>query len=211
MTLDAQIVWDEDLNQWVNALTGEPIPQQRITDEMFLHTDAAQDAMAAFTLALYAGEIDIEEWETAMALELQDGFIANSALAVGGVENLDAAVLASASALLVDQLGFLGGFANDIVAGNVSQAQALTRANQYGNAIGQSYWEQWQNQQDTNQFGDLHNLTRIPQDGSTECRGNCRCHLEPREDGIYWVLNDGAKHCEDCPEMANGNPWAPML
>lgn len=211
MTLDtAQVVWNSTINQWVDPSTGEPIPPERITEEVFSHADAAEDNLEEFTVALYAGLITIEDWETAVALELQDGFMAESAFAVGGIANVDNAVLAATSLLLADQLGFLDGFAKAIFAGGVSQAQAISRIRQYGNAVGQAYWGQWQNGIVNPAFSGLHRLTRIPQDGSTDCRGRCRCHLENTGAGILWVTIPG-RICDTCSSMESGNPWAPML
>ena len=49
-------------------------------------------------------------------------------------------------------------------------------------------------------------LSQYPGDGSTQCRTNCLCSLESRDDGIYWVL-DGGEHCDDCVALAAGSPY----
>lgn len=48
-------------------------------------------------------------------------------------------------------------------------------------------------------------LSQVPGDGQTRCLTNCKCSLDERDDGIYWVLN--AEGCEDCQEMADGSPY----
>lgn len=211
MTLDlSQVTWNPDTNQWIDNETGLPVPEDRVLGEVFSHADAAQENLTDLTNALYEGDITLEEWETATALELQDAYIAEAAFAVGGIDNVDAAVLAGIAVLLANQLGFLNGFANDIASGTVSQAQAVSRINQYGNAAVQAYWDEWQGIRENPNFEGLHGLTRVPQDGSTICRGNCRCFLEESSEGILWQLT-AVESCDTCLDMNAGNPWAPML
>ena len=52
-------------------------------------------------------------------------------------------------------------------------------------------------------------LSSYPGDGSTACKTNCRCHLEERDGGVWWIMGS-AEHCDDCRALAAGSPYGAM-
>ena len=52
-------------------------------------------------------------------------------------------------------------------------------------------------------------LSSHPGDGST-CKTNCRCHLEERGDGVWWVL-DSAEHCTDFRRVQRAPLWSESM
>jgi hypothetical protein len=117
--------------------------------------------------------------------------------AVGGKANMTQANYGRVGGTLADEYRYLTNFANDILAGRVSEAQALARIQQYGNATQQSYWREWST---TRKLVNWHvnpgescggcldmeaqnphnpdTMDKYPGSGATECRGNCNCTLE---------------------------------
>lgn len=94
-----------------------------------------------------------------------------------------------------EQLKYLPGFVQDLKDGKLSMAQAQARANLYSGATRGTYYA-------TRYPG----LSAVPGDGSTPCLGNCRCTLDERADGVWWVLHP-AEHCGGCLDMASGSPY----
>jgi hypothetical protein len=193
--------------------TGEPVPDEIVRQVVDSLIDAAEAEVAALTEDLYAGDITVDEWEAAVAQTLKDAHIAQAALGRGGMAFMTPDDLLSVEETLQDELTFLDKFGQDIVLGTVSLAMAIQRINQYGNASQQSYWQQW-NEGIDRQHGDelrgLHPLTRMPGDGSTECRGHCRCYLIYDATGIDWITT-AQESCVDCIDMRDSSPWGPMI
>lgn len=207
----SSVIWNEATGRWRNVSTGQFVTNESVLSEVHRQTDAAQENLQRLTRNMYAGNISLSQWESAVALELKDAHLAQSMFAVGGRGNMTAASFGRVGGTLANEYSFLNGFAQDIAAGNVSEAQALDRIGQYGNATGQSYWREWQRQQDSIEAEGVHRLTRVPQDGSTDCRGKCRCDLTSNGNGtVDWNLA-AAAHCDTCIDMNGGNPWRPML
>ncbi len=94
---------------------------------------------------------------------------------------------------LAEQFKYLGGFVEQL--GGMSEAQVAARAALYLGAVRATYYG-----------ARFPGLTSYPGDGSTACRTNCRCRLESRENGIWWVLGT-SEHCDDCRERANASPY----
>lgn len=93
------------------------------------------------------------------------------------------------------QLKYLDGFAAELKAGRLTMAQAQARADLYSGATRGTFYA-------TRYPG----LNAYPGDGGTPCMGNCKCSLEERKDGVYWVLHP-AEHCSGCIDMASGSPY----
>ena len=93
------------------------------------------------------------------------------------------------------QVKYLDGFAADLRAGKLSPAQAAARANLYAGAVRGAYYA-------ARYLG----LNAYPGDGSTPCKGNCKCTLEERDGKIWWVLHP-AEHCDGCVSRASASPY----
>jgi hypothetical protein len=111
------------------------------------------------------------------------------------VTNLSRAERKELDARIAEQLRYLAGFVADLKAGRLTMAQAQARAALYSGATRGMFYA-------TRYPG----LAAVPGDGSTPCLGNCKCSLEQRDDGVYWVLHP-AEHCAGCMSNAAGSPY----
>lgn len=93
------------------------------------------------------------------------------------------------------QLKYLDGFVADLKAGKLTMAQAQARAAMYAGATRGAFYA-------TRYPG----LNAYPGDGGTPCKGNCKCSLEQRDGGLWWVLHP-AEHCDGCVSRASGSPY----
>lgn len=94
------------------------------------------------------------------------------------------------------QLKYLDGFVADLRAGKLTMAQAQARAALYSGATRGTFYA-------TRYPG----LNAYPGDGGTPCLGNCKCSLEQRDGGLWWVLHP-AEHCSGCLSRASGSPYS---
>lgn len=165
----------------------------------------------AIAMADLAGEvgrraISVQEFERGMRREIRLAFGGQYAFGRGGRNNMTATDWGNVGVLCKDQYGWLRGFTEDVKAGKLSTAQIEARAVLYAGSSVQAY-----ERARASVFG--LTLPRHPGDGSTECKANCRCHLRIAEDldqfRVYWILDDGAAHCKDCPTLAA--TWAPLV
>ena len=114
--------------------------------------------------------------------------------------------------MLRDQYHHLDGFAADIAAGRLSEAQIRARARMYVDA-GHLAFERGR----AEAFG-MPTLPAYPGDGQTACLTRCWCswdHVPVIEQGVLigwdstWKLENRVDHCEDCPK--NAKLWAPLF
>ena len=91
------------------------------------------------------------------------------------------------------QLDYLRGFAGAL--DGLSEAQIAARAALYAGAVRGTYYR-------TKYPG----LGAVPGDGSTPCKSQCKCRLEERDGGIWWVMGD-AEHCSGCAANAAASPY----
>ncbi len=91
------------------------------------------------------------------------------------------------------QLEYLDGFLKALP--DMSEKAIAARADLYAGTVRASYYG-----------ARFPGLPSYPCDGGTPCLGNCKCTLDQREDGIYWVLG-AAEHCDGCVSRANGSPY----
>jgi len=92
-----------------------------------------------------------------------------------------------------EQADFLRGFVQ--AAPDLSEAQVAQRAALYLGAVRATYYG-----------ARFPGLSSYPGDGSTACKTNCKCHLEARDDGVWWIMGS-AEHCDDCRALAAGSPY----
>lgn len=140
------------------------------------------------------------EMERAIRLSQTAAYIAATAERLGVspklVKGLSRAERKELDARIAEQVKYLDGFVADLKAGKLSPAQAQARANLYPGATRGTFYA-------TRYPG----LKAYPGDGSTPCKGNCKCTLEQRGDGLYWVLHP-AEHCTGCLSNAAGSPYS---
>jgi len=205
-----QFVFDPVANAWrySPAAGGGLVPKAVITGEVQIHINASQNVLDVLTRQLYSKQITGDQWQIAVMAELKDAHIGQALFARGGRENMTSTEWGRLGGNLADEYTHLKKMIDQIANGEVSWKQAIARIKQYGQASEQAYWREWALAQDRPEWSSLPALNQVPRDGNTDCYGNCQCHLETREDGIYWVLG-GAAHCNDCPPLAAGSPYRP--
>lgn len=189
--------YNNTAQRWYDTGTGRFVSEQAVTDEMRVHQQATYNVLETLTTQLYRGQITLEQWQVGIAYELKDAHLAQAMYAVGGKNNMTQANYGRVGGTLADEYRYLANFANDIAAGNVSEAQALARIRQYGNATQASYWREYRNATKELIYWNLNpaehcgdcltlaggspykpnELSQVPGDGATQCRGNCRCTL----------------------------------
>ena len=160
---------------------------------------AAADIKAATAALLNGGST--AAWRTAMERALTVAH--TSAYIVGTAERLGVNVKtlkglsrterAEIRAMVGPQLDYLAGFVS--AQGGLSDAQTAARAALYSGAVRSTYYG-----------ARFPGLPAYPGDGSTPCRTNCKCSVEERADGFYWILHP-AEHCGECQQRAA--QWAP--
>lgn len=193
--------YNNNAQRWTNATTGRFISEDTVTNEMYRHQKATYNALDSLTKDLYAGRVDVTGWQAAVALELRDAHLAQAMFGAGGRVNMTQANWGRVGGTLADEYRYLTNFASDISSGRVSEAQALARIKQYGNATQQSYWREYAVNTITllywvlrpvNNCSDCVNyalsspytidtIPTYPGAGATRCRGNCACYLTRRD------------------------------
>ncbi len=171
-------------------------------------SSAANDGLAALTRDLFSGKITLEQWEVSTASLIKDAHVANGIFGAGGTADVGAAGFGRMGGNLADEFRYLNNFAEGIRAGDVSEAQAVARIQQYGNATEQAYWREFGDAADRPEWDGLPELNQVPRDGDTQCLGNCNCELREDGDGLHWDLNPG-ESCPDCEALAAGGPYRP--
>lgn len=171
-------------------------------------SQAVKDELAGLTRDLYAGRISLPQWEISAAGAIKDAHVANGILGAGSTSAVGQGGYGRMGGNLADEYQFLHNFAEQIAAGDVSEAQAMARIGQYGNATEQAYWREFGDAADRPEWNGLPVLNQVPRDGDTQCLGNCNCDLSEDEDGLHWNLNPG-ESCPDCEALAAGGPYRP--
>jgi len=194
----SQFRYNNNAQRWTNVSTGRFVPEQSVISEMRRHQTATYSTLNGLTRDLYAGRINLAQWEIAVASQLKDAHLAQAIFAVGGRANMGAAEFGRVGGTLRDEYRYLSRFANQIASGQISEKQALARIQQYGNATQQSYWREYALASDGlvnwvlrpgESCGDCiglasaspykaSELPTFPGAGATECRGNCNCVLD---------------------------------
>lgn len=158
--------------------------------------------IAPATTALADGG-SISAWRKAMEIAIRRSqtaaYIAATAERLGVkpalVKGLSRAERKELDARIAAQLKYLDGFVADLKAGKLTMAQATARAALYPGATRGTFYA-------TRYPG----LNAYPGDGSTPCKGNCKCTLEVRGGKVWWVLHP-AEHCSGCLSNAAGSPY----
>lgn len=192
--------YSNEANRWRDVNTGRFASGASVVSEMRVHQTATFSSLDNITTSLYSGAIDIAEWQSAIALELKDAHLAQAMFGAGGLDNMTPAKWGRVGGTLADEYRHLTNFANDIANGNVSEAQAMARIKQYGNATQQSYWREFAQSSTALLYWLLSavrncpdcidlasggpytadTIPTFPGAGATRCHGNCKCTLERR-------------------------------
>ncbi len=165
-----------------------------------------REDLAHQTARLVAGEISLARWQRECGLLI--GQHTNASWMAGSGRVATAIEQREIYRETNRQLGYLRRFAEEIRAGNLSEAQIAARINMYADRM-RGFYGQGQEA-----LEGVH-LPQVPGDGQTQCLTNCRCHLEfkPGEQDftteVYWRMDEAAEHCPDCVRLAG--QWNPLV
>lgn len=180
---------------------------QPYQDVMRLLAQDAHGELEALTKALFNGSITAEQWGLSVTSTLKDLHISNAVVGAGGVDNLDFTSYGRIGGNLADEYSHLHDLLQGVADGDVSEAQAIARLNQYAKASEQAFWNERKDLMEQQaSWASLPLLTQSPRDGRTTCFGNCNCQLRETPDGVYWDLYPG-ESCPDCQSLAAGGPY----
>jgi hypothetical protein len=200
-------IWDATTKRYRAVGTGRYVSRRDILSLLDGSINTAQDRLGALTAALHEGSISPAVWTDQMRTELRRLHLQNRALAAGGWDNLTPRDFGAIGYKLRDDYQRLSSFARDIINGDSTLAQSLSRSNMYAGRARTNFWEA-ERDRATPSASDRRLIERrllgaaehcrtcislyndgwqpagvlpIPGDGSTECLTNDRCVLERRE------------------------------
>lgn len=201
-TRDSTYRFDNRTQRWHDSATNRFVSTQRVQDEMFRHSDATHSMLETLTRQLYSGEKSLSEWQVAVASELKDAHLAQSMFAVGGRANMGFEEFGRVGQTLREQYAYLHEFAQQIAKGEVSERMALARIAHFGDSSKASYWNEYIDKSDglldwhlgasderncnlcpqyaANSPYTRETIPASPGDGSTPCKGRCRCTVTRR-------------------------------
>jgi len=192
--------------QLFQRLRGEKVDRSVVPSDTIRDRFVNQDLRGVNNLAtsVASGEIRTSAWVQGMRQEIKESYISQYLLAKGGVQNMTPEDWGRLGGLLKNQYQYLNGFAQELNAGQMSEAQIRQRAELYIKSSRQAY--------ERGRVASLQMpaLPAYPGDGSTQCVTNCQCHWEITETSdewrAYWTLG-AAEHCPDCVQRSKD--WAP--
>lgn len=196
--------YDPDNNQWYDE-HGDAVEFSYLLEILDEIEQKAEDEGVAWIAALVAGQITVQEFLRNLYDLIQNSFMVNYLLGVGGIENADPVSLAELGEVIALQYSYAYGFASDLSAGALTPALAAARVMLYARAARRAYWI------GTAAARDLV-LPAYPRDGSSECQMNDLCHWRiveyPDRWECFWELSS-AEHCNTC--VARNSVWYPYV
>lgn len=199
--------WSASAARYRDSVTGRFLSKAEalgFVDESLAATGNVTDVLGTF-VGGDAPAISPDDWRSAMRREIKDEYIRQYLLGKGGIEQMTSADWGSIGGDLAFQYAKLDGFAEEIKAGLLSEAQITARSRMYINSARKAY-----EKANIRALG-LPELPQYPADGQQICLSNCKCfwRIEEMEGGwdCYWELMP-AEHCDTCLE--NNDKWYPL-
>lgn len=171
-TQTSAIVYNRAAGQFRDSETGQFVPRERVLLEVDREVVRTQVKLQGITRLLASDKITLPEWQRRSTEAVKDSHLRMSALGAGGKERLGSRHYGYVGQQLRFEYESLVGFAEDLKAGKLSEAQALRRSAMYGESVGLSFHRA--------------ELTTKEDDGFEGKRS----------------LDAGAKHCPSCLEYA---------
>ena len=198
--------WNQATHRYRNVETGKILTENTLIglrDEMI---DTWRGRVQGLADDLVDGKLTVQEWTLQMRREVSHIFSDEYLLAHGGRNSLLQGDLDALEEMLTTQYGFLQDFAEDVRAGNLSQAQIAARSELYLDSSTQSH-----ERGKAARYG--LTLPTYPADGSQICRARCRCRwdIDEGEDEFLctWLLNVAVTHCDTC--LGNAAAYKPLI
>lgn len=198
--------WDAATKRYRNPDTGRFLSESTVVGLRDEFIEAQKDVASGLAERLSAGDITIQRWESEMRQHMKTTYINEYTLGRGGRNAMNAANWGEVGGRLGNQYRHLHGFAADIAAGNMSEAQIKARSAMYVESATDAF-----ERGKARAYG-VPALPAYPGDGSTECGVNCHCRWEYDEDESEWRCTwalGAADHCDTC--VTRASLWAPLV
>ncbi len=198
--------WDPTSRRYRDTESGKYIGMKRIRDLREGIVTANRDRVDALSTRLADCDLTVEQWTLEMRASIKAVTIDQYLLGRGGRNAMTPSDWGRIGYQLRGQYQYLQGFAHEIDAGNLSDAQIKVRAKLYieatRSAFERAMGASWQIV-----------LPAHPGDGSTECTVHCKCRweiVETDEDiEATWVMDPDAEHCSTCRQRSYD--WKPLV
>jgi hypothetical protein len=182
-------VWDTTSRRYRNTETGRWISHRAVAD--------LRNELATAQRAWADQDWTVRRWELEIRDRLKRVFLAEYMLGRGGRNVMTQADYGRVGNMLREQYQYLRGFALDVQAGTMTEAQIAARTQLYHESSIQAF----ERGKVAAYSGELV-LPAYPADGRTSCRSRCRCRWDIRETKTawkaYWRRNGRAESCNDC-------------
>ena len=194
--------WNQNTHRYRNTATDRIITENTLIGLRDTMIESWRGRVQDLADDLVTGKLTIQEWTLAMRREVSNIFSSEYLLAKGGRNAMFQADLDAIQEMLTTQYTFLQNFAEDVRAGELSQAQIAARSELYLDSSTQAH--------ERGKAG-RHGLVLpyYPGDGSQICGARCRCRwdIEETDDEFLctWLLNHAKKHCDTCLSNAANN------
>lgn len=197
--------WLTGIAEWFSTTLDRVLGRKEVQAVSETRTETASPEVDLLAAALASGQLDVGAWEASMREAIKAEYIQQYLLGRGGLQNMTQVDWGSCGGMIADQFRYLDGFAAEIAAGNLSEAQIAMRARMYINSANEAYWRA------TQRAKGWPVLPAYPGDGTSECLTNCKCSWDVQmvQDywEAYWLLGE-AEHCPTCLERAA--LWNPL-
>lgn len=196
--------WNQNTHRYRNTATNSVITENTLIGLRDTMIESWRGRVQDLADDLVTGKLTIQEWTLQMRREVSNIFSSEYMLAKGGRNAIFQADLDAIQEMLTTQYSFLQNFAEDVRAGNLSQAQIASRSELYLDSATQSH-----ERGKAGRHGVV--LPFYPGDGSQICGARCRCRwdIDETDDEFLctWLLNAAKKHCDTClGNAANNKP-----
>lgn len=206
LTQSDRFSYDPRAHNWRDKRTGRFITETNMRAFMETYQEARTEIGRNLAGRLANNEITLQQWTLQMRGEIRNTFSAEYMAGRGGRNAMTQADWGRVGSMLRGQYQFLDGFARDIAAGNLSEAQIAARANLYFGSARQAF------ERAKAISRGMPDLPAYPCDGSSECLSNCHCRWDISETRnewrARWVLG-AAEHCATCSDRAG--MWNPLV
>jgi hypothetical protein len=205
MAVSERWQWSISRKRYLYAKNGHAVPVKRIDSlrHRFALTQQAYGEDAAAQVA--AGHWTAQRWELETRERVKRAYLNEYMLGRGGRNVMTQADFGTVGRMLKDQYGYLRGFTQAMIDGELSEAQIAARTQLYFE--GATYAHERGRQA---AYGSLR-LPAYPGDHGTPCRSRCHCRWEIHEAKkqwrCFWRTSSG-ETCTGCVDRrARYNPF----
>ena len=103
------------------------------------YIDSRKESLVKLTKSLLNKDIGVGSWESAIAKELKEAHIVAYSLGKGGYKRLNSRDYGLIGSKVKGEYQYLRGFSEDILSGNLSEAQILNRLQMYVDSLHSTY------------------------------------------------------------------------